>query len=195
MKNLLNLGILIFVTIVIFFAGFTKGKKITHAANFGNYLPSNFTQKTDKIEPPFPDADVYTIGDNIKINGIPTEMYCVQTKNSVRRILKHYLNKWRHDGQDAVSDIHENTGYVAYFHKQQKYLKIITAYRDPESGYTLAYLATSIYDQNAKKRKIDDFVFQPGAEEIFQVEYNDNGRKADTVVLMNNASVFSSINY
>ena len=193
MKKWINISIVFVVAIIIFFLGFLRGSKKISAAKFGRYFNLDKAVIDTRIKPPFADAYVFRIGDNIKINGIPTDIYGVQTKNSVNRVINFYLNKWRSKGNEVVSDINKETGYAAFFNKQKKNFRIVNAYKNPENKRTLAFIATSFYNKNQKQREIKDLPTLPGAQSLIHLEYDDYGRKADTIIILSRASVASTI--
>jgi len=195
MKKWKNLAFVLIITLSILFIGYLKGQKKFQADNFARFIPLELKTRDKRIAPPFDDATVYKIGESIKINGIPTEIHCVETNRSVPFVLTHYKNKWVAHGMDVFTDFSDYSGYAAYFDQQKKYFNIVTIYRDPKQKKTFAFIARSDYHKLPKQNNSFDVTFLPGSQIVFRVEAEDFGNKADTFVLLSDASLASNVNY
>jgi len=169
MKKWINISIVFIVMILVFVLGIFRGTNKIRASNFGHHFPMDRAVRDSKIKPPFVDAQVFRIGENFKINGIKTDIYGINTKNPVTRVISYYLNLWKSQGLDAVSDISRDTGYAAFFDEQKKQFKIVSAYKDSKSKSTIAFIATSFYDQKPQSARVKGLPNLPGAQSLIHL--------------------------
>jgi len=146
--------------------------------------------------PPPPQAKIGLLGDNLVINGIPTDIRQFATPKSLTDVVEFYKELW--EGDDEKQPEYTVTKalppWTIVTHLENDYVLTVQVASDGKRGSS-GYLAISplIPDDQAKPGK--GFPMMRGSKVINEIFSNDGGKKGRTLVFRNTKSLQSNSNF
>ena len=146
--------------------------------------------------PPPPKAKIGLLGDELVVNGIPTDIRQFATSKSLDDVVEFYKELWeggnKKEPEYTISKALPPWTIVT--HLEEGYVLTVQVASDGKRGSS-GYLAISplLPDEQPKLGK--DFPMMRGSKVINEVFSNDSGKKGRTLVLRNNNSVKSNANF
>jgi hypothetical protein len=155
----------------------------------------------DSSPPSFPappNAEVTWVGQDMVVNGIPTQIRSFYTKGSLDRVGEYYRNLW------IQSEIPDKPGYVEteamapwklITHVARGWLMTVQ-YQKADKGGSWGYLAASqMPDKKPDAPKLNDMPALQGTTVLNSVESRDVGQKGRSMVLRNTQDLAANLNF
>lgn len=147
--------------------------------------------------PPPPEANVEWVGRNLEMNGIRSDIRAFHTKKSPEKVSEFYRREWEKPvGKDLPG--FTETDAMAPWHLitriEDGYL-MTAQFQETDQGGTWGYLAMSpLPDKDAKPREMGKaFPKMPDSQVLSEMNTDDPGKKARTMVIANDRSVNSNV--
>jgi len=145
------------------------------------------------VEPP-PGAQVQTVADDMKYNGVPMRIRQFSTDGSVDNVLWYYRQKWTDGGKQKIAD-NSVAGWRVLGRQAGDYYVTVQV-RQRQQGGAEGYIGVSPLPSLKESPRVDMlFPRMPGSEVISDVDSNDSGKIAKTLILRNDHSVQSNQSY
>ncbi|MEM6998383.1 MAG: hypothetical protein AAF419_00920 [Pseudomonadota bacterium] len=146
--------------------------------------------------PPPPQAKIGILGDDMVVNGIPTEIRQFATSKSIDDVVEFYKELWEGDDKDqpeyTVSDALPPWKIVT--HIEDDYLLTVQVASDGKRGSS-GYLAVSPLIPEKKPELGKNFPMMRGSKVINDISSTDSGKKGRTLLFRNSNSVQSNANF
>ena len=149
--------------------------------------------------PPPPEANVEWVGRNLEMNGIRSDIRAFHTKKSPEKVAQFYRHEWEKPvGKDlpGFTETDAMTPWHLITRIEDGYL-MTAQFQEADQGGTWGYLAISpLPNKDAKPaEKGTGFPFMHDSHVLSEMKTDDPGQKARTMVVSNEHSVNSNIDF
>lgn len=151
--------------------------------------------------PPPPEASVEWVGKNLDINGIKSSVRAFQTKNSIEKVVEFYRREWKRPPEKGIPGFMETIDAAPWYiisRVEDGYLLTVQVQvkQNDKSG-SWGYLSMSPLPGKQKKpvELGKDMPKMPGSHVLSEMKSDDPGKKANTLIISNDHSVDSNVNF
>jgi len=149
--------------------------------------------------PPPDEASVDKVGDAMVVNGIATEIRSFYTKKSTEKVADFYHKEWKKGDEGRTPGYTDTDAMVPWrliTRIEDGYLMTVQ-FQEADQGGSWGYLAMSpLPDKDMDKIELGKNVpLMNDSSVIREIEHDDPGKKARTLLVSNSHSVSSNINY
>lgn len=158
------------------------------------FSPSiSFARDWPVIEPP-PAARVQSVADDMKYNGVPMRIRQFSSERDVDSVLSFYRQRW--GGEAKQKPVENSLGEWRIVGRQDGDYYLTVQVKRREQGGSEGFMGVSRLPSLTERPRVDLlFPRMPGSEVISDIDSNDSGKVAKTLILRNDHSVTSNASY
>ena len=149
--------------------------------------------------PPPPEATVEWVGRNLDMNGIRSDIRAFHTRKSPEKVTAFYRHEWEKPVAKDLPGFTETDAMTPWHlitRIEDGYLMTVQ-FQEADQGGTWGYLAMSpLPDKDAKPaERGKGFPVMPDSHVLSEMKTDDPGKKARTMLIANDHSVNSNIDF